>query len=349
MDNFWTESHPCPPAGVTAATLPSTSSATTGSIRVHLSKPRIPRLIAIACTTVVFVLLGDLHFAAAQSNVPNPPWPARCPLRLGLVVDQSSSMAARFDDVRDAAHNIVDSLRDKKSEVSVIGFGTGADVISSAVDVSDDSARHQLKEQIDGLSAHEGDGSATNWEAALIAARELHLDVVILVTDGFPNVYGSPVQEGPEANAVAAAEAAANQLKKDGARIAAVGIDLAQGGEENLRIITGPGRGDDYYVTDTAGLLRQLYGIVANSCGVPVSALPQPEPPEFPWGRTILSAVAGLALLTFVAFLFRRRRGGAPAPARTGRTAVGDQRIDHSHLTEQLRSSQSPHSTKDHP
>jgi hypothetical protein len=315
-----------------------------------LSKPRIPRLIAIACTAVVLGLFGDLHFVAAQPNVPNPPWPARCPLRIGLVVDQSSSMAARFDEVREAARNIVDSLRDKQSEVSVIGFDTNATVVSEAVNVSDDDARHALKDQIDALDAHADDSSATNWEAALIAARALHLDVVILVTDGFPNVYGNPVQDGPEA--VTAAAAAANQLKNDGARIAAVGIDLAQGGEENLRVITGPGRGSDYYITDTAGLLRQLYGIVASSCGVPIAALPQPEPPEFPWVRTILSALAGLTLLTFAAFLFRRGRGaatGSRAPARAGRAVAGDQRIDHSHLTKQLRSSQNQPSTKDHP
>jgi hypothetical protein len=262
-------------------------------------------------------------------------------------------MAARFDDVREAARNIVDSLRNNRSAVSIIGFDTGADVISAAVDVSDDDARHQLKDQIDALVAHEGYGSATNWEAALTEAGALDLDVVILVTDGFPNVYGNPVQEGPEA--INAAATAADRLKSDGTRIAAVGIDLAQGGEENLRVITGTGRGNDYYVTDTTGLLRQLYEIVANSCGVPAGALPRPEPPEFPWVRTVLGALTGLVLVTFLAFLLHRRRGattGPPASATaSGRAVVKDQRIDHSHLTKQLRSNQSEisdrHSPKD--
>lgn len=298
----------------------------------------------------MFLVLGGQHFAAAQPNVPNPPWPARCPLRLGLVVDQSSSMAARFGEVREAARHVVDALRDQHSELSIIGFGTGAEVIRSDVDVSDDDARHQLKDQIDELAAHHGDASATNWEAALIAARALHLDVVILVTDGFPNVYGDPVQEGPEA--ITAAAAAAAELKTDGTRIAAVGIDLVHDGEENLQIITGPGRGNDYYVTDTAGLLRQLYEIVADSCGVPMAALPRPEPPEFPLTRTILGAFAGLTLLVFVAFLLHRRRGSATGPpARRSHAVVQDQRIDHSHLTRQLFGNRpgkaNPPSTKD--
>ncbi|WP_166663873.1 vWA domain-containing protein [Actinophytocola oryzae] len=294
------------------------------------------------------MLGGDLCFAAAQPNTPNPPWPARCPLRLGLVVDQSSSMAQRFGDVREAARNVVDSLRDKHSEVSIIGFDADAEVVARAVDVSDDDARHDLKDRIDELEANAGAGGATNWEAALVAARSLDPDVVILVTDGFPTVYGDPVREGEEA--VAAAAAAADQLKNDGTRVSAVGVDLATGAEENLRTITGPARGNDYYTTDTTGLLRRLYEIVANSCGVSVAALPRPEPPEFPLARTILGSLAGLALLTFVAFLFRRRRGaatGARGPARGGRAVVADQRIDHGHLTRQLRGDRNPPSTKD--
>lgn len=315
---------------------------------------RFFRQILVACTAVIFAMVADQNSAAAQPNVPNPPWPASCPLRLTLVVDQSSSMIARFPDVREAARNVVDALRDRKSEVSIIGFGTDAEIVSQAVDVSHEEARHELKDRIDTLAAHEGDASATNWEAALTAARDLEPDVVVLVTDGFPNVYGNPVEEGPETDAVAAAAAAADQLKSAGTRIAAVGVDLEQGGEANLRAITGNNAGDDYYVTGTDGLLRQLYGIVADSCGVPIAALPRPEPPEFPWGRAILGTLAGLALLTGAAFLLhRRRRAGTGArPVDKGATAHV-RRIDHSHLAAQLRRGQSektnPHSTKDQP
>lgn len=264
-------------------------------------------------------------------------------------------MATRFDDVREAARNVVDSLRDKRSEVSIIGFGTNADVISRDVDVSDDDARHELKDRIDALDALENDDGATNWEAALAKARTLELDVVILVTDGIPNAHGNPVQPD-DIGAITAATAVADQLKNDGTRIAAVGIDLDSAGEANLRDITGSARDNDYYVTDTTGLLRQLYGIVASSCGVPIAALPQPEPPEFPWVPTLLGALGGLALLMFAAFLLHRRRGSAAnqrTPARSGRGVAADQRVDHSHLTRQLRGNQTessnPHSTKDRP
>ena len=73
----------------------------------------------------MFLVLGNQAAATAQQDAPNPPWPSHCPLRLGLVVDQSESMAARFGEVREAASNVVDALRDKHSEISIIGFGTG--------------------------------------------------------------------------------------------------------------------------------------------------------------------------------------------------------------------------------
>jgi hypothetical protein len=287
---------------------------------------------------VTFLLFGQQSFAMAQAIEANPPWPAHCPLRIGLLIDQSSSMAPRFDEVREAASNVVDALRDKHSEVSIVDFGTDARVVRSAVDISDDDSRHQLKEEIGDLSPHNGDNDgATNWEAALLAARGLKLDVAVLVTDGLPNVYGNPVQEGEQA--VPAAIAAANQLKLGHTRVAGVGIDLDEAGARNLASVTGPNVGQDYFVTDTTGLLRQLYGIVASSCGVTIAALPQPEPPVFPWGNVILGALGGLLLLAVVAYLIHRRRGTSvkPTPAGTrGGTAKGG-RIDHSDLTNRVR------------
>lgn len=300
----------------------------------------------VLCATVIALSAVPV---AAQPGVPNPPWPARCPLRLGLIVDRSSSMSARFNDVREAASNVVDSLRDKPSEVTIIGFGSSAEVIGPSVNVSDEDSRHQLKDQIGQLTAHDGEDGATNWEAALTAVRQPRLDVVVLLTDGLPNAYGNPVREGPAA--VDAAVAAADQLKTHGTRLVAVGIDLGPEGEQNLRVITGSGRGEDYYVTDTAGLLRQLYGIVASSCGVPMEQLPQPEPPEFPWWQTIVGTLSGLLIIGLAALVLHRRRGASGrglAPAGRSRSAVSGSAIDHSHLTSQLRADHpTPSTTKD--
>ncbi|MGW5723415.1 vWA domain-containing protein [Amycolatopsis sp. NPDC003865] len=275
----------------------------------------------------------------AQEVEANPPWPAHCPLRLGLLIDQSTSMEPRFGKVREAASNVVDALRDKRSEVSIIGFGTDAQVIRSGVDVSDDDSRHQLKDQIEDLSVRDGSNDgATNWEAALLAAKGLDLDVAVLVTDGLPNAYGNPVQQGDQA--VPAAIAAAGQLKTGRTRVAGVGIDLDQDGTRNLASVTGPIAGQDYFVTDTAGLLRQLYGIVASSCGVVIAALPQPEPPVFPWTEVLLGLLGALLALAAVAYGLHRRRGGSrtrPVPSGTSGGVTGHGRIDHSDLAERVR------------
>ena len=300
---------------------------------------RLPIIISVMCAATVFG-------ATAQAGVANPPWPAQCPLKLGLLMDQSSSMHSRFGDVREAARNVVDALRDKRSEVSVIGFGTDAEVVSAAVDVSDQAARRALKDDIDDLDTHII-GGATNWEAALAAVLPLDLDVVVLVTDGEPSVSGIPAGS-ITLDPLAAAVVIADRLKTAGTRLVAVGIELGAGAEANLASVTGPQQGQDYFPSDTAGLLRQLYEIVASACGVPLAALPTPEPPTFPLLAAILAALAALLLLTFGGYLLHRRRGGAlprpagPAPgdvtgdvtSRTtagpkGRGSIADPTIDH--------------------
>jgi hypothetical protein len=119
--------------------------------------------------------------ATARADVVNPPWPQRCPLKLGLLVDQSSSMNPRFGEVRQETKNVVDALRDKPSEITVIGFAGDARVIRAAVNVSDETARHELKKDIDKLNTIGFVGSGTNWESALALAEPLALDVAVMV------------------------------------------------------------------------------------------------------------------------------------------------------------------------
>lgn len=301
-----------------------------------------PHLRAAVATVAFAAAIAALTAqpAAAQTTAAqptaNPPWPAQCPLELGLLVDQSSSMSARFGDVRTATGNVVDALRDKRSEVTVVGFGSGAEVTMSAVDVSDDGARRGLKEAINDLDPHGGDGGATNWEAALTAVRPLGLDVVVLVTDGVPTALGNPPRNGvDEQEPLVAAATVADQMKNAGTRIVAVGIDLQPGADQNLAAVTGPARGQDYYPSDTAGLLRNLYEIVASACGVPQAALPRPEPPSFPLAKTITGALVALLLLMLLAYALHRKRGGIGprvAAVRSTRRHVPDPTIDHQDL-----------------
>ncbi|MCP2167104.1 von Willebrand factor type A domain-containing protein [Goodfellowiella coeruleoviolacea] len=265
---------------------------------------------------------------------PNPPWPGHCPLRITLVIDQSDSMNVRFPQVREATKNVVDALRDKSSTVTVVGFGTAAATIRSSVDVSDEDSRHRLKDDIDGLGTASG---ATNWDAALATAEGRHQDVVVLVTDGMPTVYGDPARDGPDDPVVVAA-ATADRLKRAGTRVAAVGIELAPDAEANLRAITGPEPDQDYFVGEQSSLLRTLYEVVASACGVPFEALPKPEPSVFPWSAALTGTAAVAALVTMIAWVLHRRRrppaAVASEPVRRGNTPTA---IDHQDLTRKLR------------
>ncbi|QQQ78184.1 VWA domain-containing protein [Saccharothrix sp. 6-C] len=287
--------------------------------------------------------------ATAEQAVPNPPWPARCPLAVGLLIDQSGSMSGRFGEVRQATRNVVDALRDKPSKVTIIGFGTVARTVRSDVDVSDDDSRRQLKDDVDLLEVGEGTGSATNWEAALAAAAAHDLDLVVLVTDGVPTAYGDPAQDGPD-TPLAAAVATADRLKSAGTRVVAVGIDLATGADGNLAAVTGPQAEQDYFIGEQSSLLRRLYDIMASACGVPFDALAKPEPAVFPWRNALLAALAVVVAIGLLAFLLYRRRRvpvRVDEPVRPTK-ADAPSAIDHAHLAQRLRDSgkgvDAPHS-----
>jgi len=275
---------------------------------------------------------------AAAQDVTNPPWPKRCPLKIGLLVDQSDSMSARFEEVREATSNVIDALRDKPSQVTIVGFGTIARTVRAGVEVSRSDDRHDLKDAIEELDTGDSTGGATNWDAAFSAVEPLALDVVVLITDGMPTAYGNPPLDSPE-QPLAVATATANRLKAAGTRVVAVGIDLRSGADSNLKSITGSQADQDYFTGEQSSLLRRLYDIVASACGVPQEALPRPEPGVIPWNEIGLALLVGLPLLALMAFWLHRRRRGAigDTPQRAEKQRVTAREVDHSALAEQMR------------
>jgi uncharacterized protein YegL len=290
---------------------------------------------------VLAVTLLPAPPAVAGQDVENPPWPARCPVELALLVDQSDSMTGRFGEVREATRNVIDALRDKPSRVTVIGFGTTARTVRSDVDVSDTDLRHGLKDDIDRLDVNDSTGGATNWDAALTLAGSHGVDVAVLITDGVPTAYGDPATDVPD-DPLVVATATADRLKAAGTRVVAVGIDLPPGGDANLAAVTGPQVDQDYFADGQSSLLRRLYEIVASACGVPLTALPQPEPPVFPWREVLAGTLAAALAIGVIGFLlYRRRRGPAGATGPVGRPArpepAAPAALDHRDLTEKLR------------
>lgn len=300
-----------------------------------------------ACLPAALLLVAVVGFLTAAPadgaslSAGNPQWPGRCPVRIGLLLDQSSSMSGSIDKLHEAADDLVDALRDRPSQVAVIGFGTVARTVSPPVEVSDSDLRHSLQDKINGLGALGGDDGGTNWEGALSAAEPLGLNVVVMVTDGYPTVYGNPLQvvrDDADPAALAAASTVAGRMQAAGTRVVAVGVGLQPGTEGNLARISGPRNGDDYYATDLTDLLHQLYEVAAKACGVPISALPAPDPASFPLRTVLLAAGGVLAVALVIGFLIHRSRSGpssrAREPAAAGRPGhgVADPTLDHRDL-----------------
>lgn len=276
------------------------------------------RVSAVLCLGLSGVVLGAEKAGAAAAN---PPWSGQCPQSIVLVLDRSASMDGQMDEVHDAAKDLVDALRGAPNTVGVVSFGTAARLEREPVRVDDQDDRRRLKDLVDGLDDLEED---TNWEAALTEAARLEPQLVVLLTDGVPTVYGTPAQysDVDDLAPVSAAATAADRLKQGGTRVVAVQIGEYEGAAPNLAAVTGPTSGDDYYVTGVNELVDVLYDVARKACDVPLAALPAPEPPPFPvlpvlgGGGLVVAATVGGGVL-----LSRRRREAEGVSA----TVVADQ------------------------
>lgn len=282
-------------------------------IVVYCVRPgQVVRSIVVAAATLVFLLLG----AGPAAALPNPGWPARCPQRLVVVLDLSSSIGPHLDVVKQAATDLADALRGAPNEVAVVTFGTLATVSVPMVDVGNADERQRLKDAVDDLDLLEGDAGGTNWEAAFITAASLQPDIVLFLTDGQPTTHGDPFAQNADpydVDNVTPAAQVADQLKSGGTRIVGVGMGLLPENVPNLAQVTGPVPDDDYYETSASadGLLDRLYDIAGKACGIPVAALPQPEGETFPV-LAVLGGVVGAALLAVVGGLLLSRRTSGP-------------------------------------
>lgn len=272
---------------------------------------RISSYALALATTYLAVLLA--HPPAARADTPNPPWQQQCPQRIALVVDLSESMEPNLDAVKQSARDLIDALRGAPNEVAVVTVGTNAVVAAPATNVSADDERQRVKEEVDDLDLLRGNLGATNWDAALTTVRDLQPDVVVLLTDGQPTAHGQPASGGSgplDPEHLGSAVRAADALKSSGTRIVGLGMGLPPDNVGNLVAVTGPTAGDDFYQTDASGLLAKLYEIASKACGVPVIALPQPEPGTFPLIPVIGAGVVAVVASVVGGMLLSRRRSG---------------------------------------
>lgn len=177
-------------------------------------------------------------------RVPNPPLPQRCGLRIAVVADLSTSLkyadSNGFDESKEAANALIDSLAGTPAELGIYNFAGGAPR-NPAGSTHGQNPPYISLQSDDGISRAKsivsnwnGDGS-TNWEAGLKQVAAGNYDVVYFITDGMPTTSSTIKSKGiggefVQASALNDAIKAANELKAAGTRVVPIMVDLTVGG-----------------------------------------------------------------------------------------------------------------------
>ena len=173
-----------------------------------------------------------------------PPSATPTPVRVHLVIDTSASMEARWDEVRDAALELVGRLR-AQDELEIVAYSTGARVALAPAPIGNGEAARAV---IRSLTC----SGQTNIEAGLRAAYATLApnggSIVLLLSDGVPEGgYATPAELG-----ALAGEARAST----GATTVTIGL----GGEFHAGILRSIARrgGGDFRIAPTAHELGAL-------------------------------------------------------------------------------------------
>ena len=206
----------------------------------------------------------------------NPPAPAACGLNVALLFDLSGSIAPNLARYKAAAEGFITALRGTPSAVALYTFASNAranftnnaNYPLTPVTTAPDAA--PLITRIRGFTATGG----TNWDRGIwqAAASVQHYDIAVMLTDGDPTYYGTG-PSGP-GNRTRFAEVengifSANALKLKATRILGVGVGVLerrQGSVDNLKAISGPTEGSDYFVTNFAALDVLLKQLALHNC-----------------------------------------------------------------------------------
>ncbi|MFA5886051.1 MAG: vWA domain-containing protein, partial [Acidimicrobiia bacterium] len=223
----------------------------------------------------------------------NPPFPARCGVRVTLLYDLSGSIdATEAARMKDASLAFVDALAGTPSAIAVASFATdapaarNANLAPTAVDTT--TGVSTVKAAIAALDPPTGDARYTNWDAALRAVVG-QSDIVVLFTDGNPTVHGVPAEFPPVQTGLDQIDAgvvSANAVKAAGARMLAVGVgNVDEVAPDNLAAVSGPVEGSDYAITtfaDVGTVFRSLADALCPKPETPVLVSPAPDPDPVP-------------------------------------------------------------------
>jgi len=198
----------------------------------------------------------------------NPIFPARCGLKVALVVDTSASTDGVQDAYKSAAKGFVDTLAGTPSSIGVWSFATTA---ANQIGLTAATNSAVIKAAIDDLPAPAGNA---NWDDGIYQVASVGADLVVVITGGNPTTNSgvAPLTGGTSSTArIADVEGgvwAANSVKAAGAKVVILGIGSAFSDPTNLAQVSGPNANDDYYVANNVSSLDGLLSQVASkTCG----------------------------------------------------------------------------------
>lgn len=216
-----------------------------------------------------------------QTSLTNPAPREDCGLRVALVLDLSGSVSPYIADLRAAAKTFVDALTGTPSTVALFTFAAtapaagGANLASTPVSTAAGAAT--VKSRIDTYTT----GGGTNWDQGLyqVAAEPAMYDMAVVITDGNPTYYGSTEGSGSSTRfrEVENGVFSANAIKAEGTRMVVMGVGAGVSGTpDNLRAISGPTLGSDYYQTsDYAAAGATMRGLALAACTGSVTVVKQ--------------------------------------------------------------------------
>lgn len=207
----------------------------------------------------------------------NPPLSTDCGLKVALVTDTSGSLGpAGMIDVKAAMDTFVDGFAGTPTSMSVFSFsavspGGGASNHPALLPVSSAAEAAVFKAQYENWTS----GGGTSWDRGLAAAANSgnDYDLVVLLTDGNPTVYGATPGAGSSAfnsfQDIDAGIFSANQLKAGGTRVVALGAGpaITAASSFNLRAVSGPTENVDYFrATDFTVAAQILADLAVANC-----------------------------------------------------------------------------------
>ncbi|WP_395243784.1 VWA domain-containing protein [Agromyces sp. MMS24-K17] len=234
-----------------------------------------------------------------QTSRTNPVLPQQCGLDIALVMDLSGSVNPFVDQARTAAKTLVDAMVGTPSRMGLFTFAAAAPANATnnqnrpITAVSTAAGASTVKTWIDGLTAPTN--GTTNWDRGLYQVAQVATvyDVVIILTDGNPTVYGTETAPGnfTRTREVENAIFSANAVKNKATRIVALGVGSGVSAPStalNLRAISGgtafngsnSATADYYQTADYAAAGQAMRDLALGNCQGSVSVVKQVVPPS---------------------------------------------------------------------